>query len=53
MTEPRLVHDPGSVLLDGDTVVAVGPVEALDADQAAAEELFERRAKVLAEASAP
>ncbi len=36
MTKPRLVHDPGSVLLDGDTIVAVGPVEALDADPRAA-----------------
>lgn len=36
MTDPRLVHDPGSVLIDGDTIVAVGPVEALDADPRAA-----------------
>ena len=36
MTEPRLVHDPGSVLLDGTTIAAVGPVDALDADPRAA-----------------
>ncbi len=29
-------HDPGSVLIDGDIIVAVGPVEALDADPRAA-----------------
>jgi len=36
MTGPRLVHDPGSVLLDGDAIAAVGPVEAIDADPRAA-----------------
>ncbi|HKA85060.1 MAG TPA: amidohydrolase [Acidimicrobiales bacterium] len=30
------VLDPGSVLLDGDTIAAVGPVEAVDADPRAA-----------------
>jgi 5-methylthioadenosine/S-adenosylhomocysteine deaminase len=30
------VLDPGSVLLDGDTIVAVGPVDAVDADPRAA-----------------
>jgi 5-methylthioadenosine/S-adenosylhomocysteine deaminase len=29
-------HDPGSVLIDGDTIVAVGSVEAVDADPRAA-----------------
>jgi len=33
---PGAVLDPGSVLIDGDTIVAVGPVEALDADPRAA-----------------
>lgn len=32
MTGGRAVHDPGSVLLDGTRIVAVGPVEELDAD---------------------
>lgn len=32
MSGVRTVHDPGSVLIEGDTIVAVGPVEALDAD---------------------
>jgi 5-methylthioadenosine/S-adenosylhomocysteine deaminase len=32
MSAPRAAEDPGSVLIDGDSVVAVGPVEALDAD---------------------
>lgn len=36
MSAPGVVHDPGSVLVDGSTVVAVGPVEALDADPRAA-----------------
>jgi 5-methylthioadenosine/S-adenosylhomocysteine deaminase len=32
MSAGRVVHDPGSVLIDGDTIVAVGPVDAIDAD---------------------
>lgn len=32
MVRPGEVIDPGSVLVEGDTIVAVGPVEALDAD---------------------
>lgn len=32
MAAVRQVFDPGSVLLDGDRIVAVGPVEQLDAD---------------------
>lgn len=44
MTGGASVLDPGSVLVDGDSIVAVGPVDA----QAAAEELFERRERVLA-----
>ena len=33
MTGGRTVLDPGSVLVDGDTIAAVGTVEELDADQ--------------------
>jgi len=33
MTGGSTVFDPGSVLVDGDTILAVGPVDALDADQ--------------------
>lgn len=36
MTGSRVVLDPGSVLVDGSTILAVGPVEALDADPRAA-----------------
>jgi 5-methylthioadenosine/S-adenosylhomocysteine deaminase len=36
MTGGATVFDPGSVLVDGDTIVAVGPVGALDADPRAA-----------------
>jgi 5-methylthioadenosine/S-adenosylhomocysteine deaminase len=32
MTGRTTVFDPGSVLVDGDTIVAVGPVDAVDAD---------------------
>ena len=32
MSGPKVSHDPGSVLVEGDTIVAVGPVEQLDAD---------------------
>jgi 5-methylthioadenosine/S-adenosylhomocysteine deaminase len=32
MTGGTTVFDPGSVLVDGDTIVAVGPVDALDGD---------------------
>ena len=32
MSGGATVLDPGSVLLDGDTIVAVGPVDAIDAD---------------------
>jgi 5-methylthioadenosine/S-adenosylhomocysteine deaminase len=32
LATPRQVHDPGSVLVEGDTIAAVGPVDALDAD---------------------
>jgi 5-methylthioadenosine/S-adenosylhomocysteine deaminase len=32
MTGRTTVFDPGSVLVDGDTIVAVGPVDALEAD---------------------
>jgi 5-methylthioadenosine/S-adenosylhomocysteine deaminase len=32
MTGRTTVFDPGSVLVDGDTIAAVGPVDALDAD---------------------
>jgi 5-methylthioadenosine/S-adenosylhomocysteine deaminase len=32
MSGPKVAHDPGSVLVEGDTIVAVGPVEQLDAD---------------------
>jgi 5-methylthioadenosine/S-adenosylhomocysteine deaminase len=33
---PRTVHDPGSVLFDGREILAVGPVDAVDADPRAA-----------------
>ncbi len=36
MTGGTTVFDPGSVLVDGDTIVAVGPVGALDGDPRAA-----------------
>lgn len=36
MSGGATVLDPGSVLLDGDTIVAVGPVDAIDADPRAA-----------------
>jgi len=36
MARRASVLDPGSVLLDGDTIAAVGPVEAVDADPRAA-----------------
>jgi 5-methylthioadenosine/S-adenosylhomocysteine deaminase len=36
MTGGRAVFDPGSVLIDGSTIVAVGPVAELDADPRAA-----------------
>jgi 5-methylthioadenosine/S-adenosylhomocysteine deaminase len=36
MDGTRRVHDPGSVLIQGDTIVAVGPVEQLDAHPLAA-----------------
>jgi 5-methylthioadenosine/S-adenosylhomocysteine deaminase len=36
MTGGAAVLDPGSVLIDGDTIVAVGPVDAVDADPRAA-----------------
>jgi 5-methylthioadenosine/S-adenosylhomocysteine deaminase len=36
MARPREVLDPGSVLIEGDAILAVGPVEALDADPRAA-----------------
>ena len=36
MARPGEVIDPGSVLVEGDTIVAVGPVDALDADPRAA-----------------
>ena len=36
MTGGASVLDPGSVLVDGDTIVAVGPVDAVDADPRAA-----------------
>ena len=36
MTGGATVLDPGSVLVDGDTIVAVGPVDAVDADPRAA-----------------
>ena len=32
MTGPRVSLDPGSVLVEGDAIVAVGPVEQIDAD---------------------
>src|SRR3954454_8525218 len=32
MTRPRAALDPGSILVDGDTIVAVGTVDALDSD---------------------
>jgi 5-methylthioadenosine/S-adenosylhomocysteine deaminase len=32
MTGGTTVFDPGSVLVDGDTIVAVGPVDAIDGD---------------------
>ena len=31
MSGPKVALDPGSVLVEGDTIVAVGPVEQLDA----------------------
>jgi 5-methylthioadenosine/S-adenosylhomocysteine deaminase len=37
MTGTRTVHDPGSVLLDGTTILAVGPVAELDAQAAGAQ----------------
>src|SRR6476660_1394756 len=36
MTGGAVAFDPGSVLVDGDTILAVGPVEELDADPRAA-----------------
>ena len=36
MTAPHAAHDPGSVLIDGNTIVAVGAVEEIDADPRAA-----------------
>jgi 5-methylthioadenosine/S-adenosylhomocysteine deaminase len=36
MSGPRVVLDPGSVLIDGDRILAVGPVDELDADPRAA-----------------
>jgi 5-methylthioadenosine/S-adenosylhomocysteine deaminase len=33
----KTVHDPGSVLMDGETIVAVGPVDQVDAHPAAAD----------------
>lgn len=36
MTGTKAVLDPGSVLIDGDSVVAVGPVDEVDADPRAA-----------------
>ena len=36
MTGGTAVLDPGSVLIDGDTILAVGPVDAVDADPRAA-----------------
>jgi 5-methylthioadenosine/S-adenosylhomocysteine deaminase len=36
MADGVTVFDPGSVLMDGDTIVAVGPVAAVDADPRAA-----------------
>jgi cytosine/adenosine deaminase-related metal-dependent hydrolase len=36
MAGAAAVLDPGSVLIDGDTIVAVGPVDAVDADPRAA-----------------
>ncbi len=36
MTGGAAAFDPGSVLLDGDTIVAVGPVDEIDADPRAA-----------------
>ena len=32
LTGPRVAFDPGSVLIEGDAIVAVGPVEEVDAD---------------------
>ena len=32
MSGPKVSFDPGSVLVEGDTILAVGPVDALDAD---------------------
>jgi 5-methylthioadenosine/S-adenosylhomocysteine deaminase len=32
MTPGRVAFDPGSVLVEGDTILAVGPVDAVDAD---------------------
>ncbi|HEX3425047.1 MAG TPA: amidohydrolase [Acidimicrobiales bacterium] len=37
MTGARAVHDPGSVLIDGDHIAAVGPVSEVDADPRSAE----------------
>lgn len=36
MTGAHNAFDPGSVLIDGDVIVAIGPVEAIDADPRAA-----------------
>jgi 5-methylthioadenosine/S-adenosylhomocysteine deaminase len=32
MSGHRVAHDPGSILVEDDTIVAIGPVEAVDAD---------------------